>query len=200
MPFRYYFLGYAILRLNTFVCLIFFHNIQFKMTVYADFAFTIFESLLFLNFFKTVFVQPKILIAIALLQLLFLSLSIFLLISDVSLFHTIQVNTLQNLYVYQSILLLIPCSLYFTKIFLRMPRIVLQETPAFWITSGLSLFIVCTLPLSLILNYLEQTDPWTYSMLYSIFNIFYCFLFVIITRAFFCSPSAEDSQHHPETH
>ena len=99
--------------------------------------------------------------------------------------HHLVVLSLTNLFTIQAVSLLIICISYYIKIFKDAPDLILLNEPSFWIITGLTFFMLSTLPFSLISPYLIRNTV-LYRNLFSIFFIFYCILFLMIIRAFLC--------------
>jgi hypothetical protein len=188
---KLYLLFYALLRICTFfrIAILQDHSLVALMGIYPDFVFTIFEFYVFIQFFKFSFEKVRSYNLILLLQIGFFSVAIYLLISDFITFRTCRMETLQDLYTIQAMFLLVPCIYYYLNVFFHMTWGSLLEKPKFWITTGLTFFMLSTLPFSTLTNYLRATNGDAYFVLYSIFNLFYCLLFLMILKAFRCTIS-----------
>ena len=118
------------------------------------------------------------------LLVLFLCTSGALLSKDIIIYNNLQFSTEAILWEFQAIVLLIPCVIYFVEIF-RSTNINLIKEPSFWIITGLSFFMLSTLPVSFLFYYIVDNHELTY-VLSSIFNLFYILLFIMITRGHLC--------------
>ena len=181
--FLFYFGAYFILKsiffVPGFVSHSFFYNVWYKVELYSDFIFTFFEYFVFRFFFKSVFKSLKNQIVLTLISYIFVTLFLVLYINDILLVKTLRIQTIQNLFSIQAVSLLIPCVLYYIEIFKKTPSFNLTNEPSFWVVTGLSFFMLCTLPYSIFLNYILSLSPDLFFNLYSIFWIFYIFLFCL---------------------
>jgi hypothetical protein len=155
------------------------------LELYADYLFTIFEFCVFAYFFQQKLLYQFHRRILSFLSFVYLGSSVLVLIKDLVSHHNLQMGTEYLLWALQAICLIIPCVLYFIEIF-RKPEIYLSRTPGFWIVSGLSFFMISSLPFSLFSNYIEAQSPDLAANFTAIFNIFYCLLFMMITKAHFC--------------
>jgi hypothetical protein len=193
--FTYYFAAFIILKSFYFSHALFISNTSFHHTMvsidyYADYIFTLFEFYIFVSFFKTILgssVDQKILKWIF---WCFSVIGITILIHDVISYGYPEKVNLHSLFIVQAISLLVPCTLYYIHLFKDEPTLNLLNEPSFWIVTGLSFFMVCTLPYSFFIDYLLKTDILLYGHLFSIFHIFYLLLFTMIIRAHLCKPIA----------
>ena len=88
----------------------------------------------------------------------------------------------------QAISLLVICSSYFVKIFKEVPNLILLNEPNFWIATGISFFMISTLPFSFYSYYLIKHERSLAYSLFAIFFIFYSILFIMFIRAMLCKP------------
>jgi hypothetical protein len=153
---------------------------------FVDLSFTIVEFFVFTLFFRRVLKQSLNRILIISVEITFSLLTIIIVLTSVIQYGFLTLATLQSIFSFQASLLLIPCVVYFITIFKSPPIIKLSNEPEFWIVCGLSFFLICTMPFSLFINYINSKNYNLYNYLYSIFYIFYSLLFVMITRAFLC--------------
>jgi hypothetical protein len=185
---KYYFLSFSILDLASYSVVAFFRHHPHTRTLvlrYSDFLFTLAEFLILIVFFQRLFANKRIerwVIIVA--KYAFLALSTGLCLADIICSNELTRYTLQNLFTLQAICLLVPCIFYYRTVFYDPPATkTILDLAEFWIVGGVSFFMLCTLPFSLFLNLLDFALP---DMFYSIFYIFYCLLFLILIRAFWC--------------
>jgi hypothetical protein len=163
------------------------HSTLLNLNTFVDYALTIIEFLVFIYVFeKTIIQKSKFLKA---LRLLFLALCLLLLFQDLFRYRILNQSTLHNVFTLQASFLIIACITYYLHIFRLPPYIKLREDPVFWIATGLIFFMICTLPLSLAINYIRTSSLLLYQQLFPIFYIFYCLLFLMIINAFLCKPA-----------
>jgi len=161
---------------------------KFNFHHYIDYFSTLIELLIFVHFFTQVIEDrlfKKILIAITALFILYYFIELYF---DKRFSRSISETTQSRVYTIESLILLIPCFAYFYELFKKPPILNLRQEPAFWTISGLSFFITCTLPYSLLENYLRNNYLYLMTTLYSVFYIFYILLLLMIIKAYSCSP------------
>ena len=83
-------------------------------------------------------------------------------------------------------LLLIPIFTYFFEIFQNDPTKDIFHSPSLWITTGLFLYCLATLPFLLISDSLLKLDNSLYLLMFSIHFLSLSFLFLTIIKAFIC--------------
>jgi len=98
---------------------------------------------------------------------------------------------LQTAFTIQASILIVACVLCYIDLFKKEHRLNLTALPFFWIVSGLSLFMLSTLPFSVFGLYLMRTNYQLYVQLFNIFEVFYCVLFLMIIKAYLCKPLPE---------
>jgi hypothetical protein len=190
--FTLYFSAYIISQLSLYLHVCFFFKGSFKIyfvytDYYLDYTFTILEFLIFTSFFRIYIRKIKNLFEVLISSFLFISTT--LVINDlISVGHPV-LTSMNNLFTIQAIYILPGPILYFTSIFKTSPSLLLWQQPTFWVAVGTAFFMVCTLPCSLVINYLIENNYTLYKQLFSIFYIFYALLFFMIIKAFLCIPS-----------
>lgn len=191
--FRYYFLGYVILKFIFFVSpflprnLILF-NKWVTVEELADYIFTLIEFLLFYFYFKKILKSSfykKILTTVC---YVFLLIGCSILFYDMILFGKVQISSVGFLFNIQAVSLLVPCIFYYIEIFRSEPTLDLLQDSSFWVATGLGFFMISTLPVSLLLNNLYKSNVRVYYNLFTVFYVFYIILFSMITRAYLCKP------------
>ena len=193
--FSYYFGGFIVLKLFYFLHALFitqtsFHYTMVSIDYYADYLFTLFEFYIFVSFFKTILESQFHRNILNSIVYCFTIIGSAILIKDIVFYGFPQKINIHLLFIIQALSLLIPCVLYYTNLFKGEPTLNLLNEPSFWIVTGLSFFMICTLPYSFFIDYLLKTDFIVYRHLFSIFHIFYILLFIMIIRAHLCRPIA----------
>lgn len=98
-----------------------------------------------------------------------------------------NIRTLHTIYIIESIVLVLICILYFIELFNSPPILSLTNTSHFWISSGLLFYLLGTLPVTIITDYVYTLNYFLYANLYAIVNVFYCLLFILVIRAYKCT-------------
>jgi hypothetical protein len=189
-PLFFFFLGYVLtLSFAYFIA----HDIllyrrYYMLALYIDFFDTIVEFLAFFFLIRNHIVSVEMRKILNPLLSIFLSL-VFIYFIYYKIGHA-DINNyfLQGIFTIQASLLILACILYYIDLFKRTPDLNLSGLPSFWAVAGLSFFMLCTLPFSMLGFYLIKTNSRLYYQLFSIFNIFYCILFLMIIKAYFCKP------------
>jgi hypothetical protein len=189
-PLFFFFLGYV---LNQFI--VFFDisiNVQQPIREiirrYLDITDTIVEFLAFFFLIKNHITDVKIRKVLNLLLPTFL-ISIFAyFIYHLSLHRKVNQYFLQVLFTIQAFLLIIASILYYIDLFKTEPKLSLTSHPSFWVVTGLSFFMLSTLPFSIFSLYLIKTNFSLYFQLFDIFEFFYCVLILMIIKAYLCKP------------
>lgn len=187
-PLIFFFLGYV---LDIFINRFTYKNKNwfpqsYTINIFTDFIDTIVEFLAFFFLIRNHIVRIKIKKAVNPLLPVFLSLVFICLIYYKISGKGFRHHFLQTTYIIQAILLIIACILYYIDLFKNEPKLNLTALPSFWAITGLSFFMLCTLPYSVFSMYLIKADFVLYNNLFSIFDIFYCLLFLMIIKAYLC--------------
>jgi len=95
---------------------------------------------------------------------------------------------MQTVFTIPVLFLAASCSAYYIDIFRRTRDRNLAEQPSFWVVTGLAFFMINTLPFSIAGQYLVKASHYLYDKLFSIFDIFYCLLFLTVIKAYLCKP------------
>jgi hypothetical protein len=85
--------------------------------------------------------------------------------------------------------LIIPCLFYFYELFKAPPTISLSAQPAFWVIIGFSFMAICSIPFYLLENYFYNNMPDFYNQVCTLNYVFYCLVFILISKAFLCKPA-----------
>jgi len=160
---------------------------------YGDYFFTLLELIIFSHFYYQLINNKIFKKSILILNVLFSFFFIFMGLIDKEFYQSISESTQSKVYTIEGVILLLICSFYFFELFQKMPIVNLRNEPAFWISTGLLFFMVCTLPFSLLENYIENYYRQFSFVLYPIFYIFYILLFTTIIRAYLCKPVNSNS-------
>ena len=159
---------------------------RFNFHHYIDYFSTLVELVVFVHFF-TIVIENKLFKKVSYSLVLFFTIYYLIeLYLDKRFIRSISETTQARVYTIESLILLLPCFFYFYELFKKPPILNLRQEPSFWIASGLSFFVTCTLPYSLLENYLRQNYLYLMTALYSVFYIFYILLFLMIIKAYTC--------------
>jgi hypothetical protein len=185
---KYYFLSFLILDVASYSTVGFLRHFPHLKTLvlrYMDFLFTLVEFLILIVFFQRLFANRRMeRRIISCIKHVFMAVSISLCLVDIIWSSKLTRDTLQNLFTLQAVCLLVPSIFYYRTFFSDMPPAnAIFDVAEFWIVAGISFFMLCTLPLSLFLNFLDSRLA---DLLYGIFYVFYCLLFLAFIRAFWC--------------
>jgi hypothetical protein len=153
-----------------------------------DFAFTSFEFYLFLFILKP-FVNKTLYHVSACVFFVAMIECYIEIFSSKDFFNGSAVFELFN---FQAFLLLAVSLSYFLNIFRRFQIVRLVHYPSFWISTGLGIFVISTLPFSIMTNYLFSEGSQLFDRLFSIFFVFYTLFFIMIIRGFFCKTPTND--------
>ena len=187
--FRIYFGVFIVLKLIVYYCYHVNETISSsKFGHAADYIFTIFEYGCFAYFFKKTFVSAANKTLVNVVSSLFLLCSCWLMFYDSNFDINFGVDSTNKLFSVQSIGLLVLCISYYVELFKSLPQKNIKNLPECWVITGLTFFMLSTLPYSLLLNYIYYQHPSVTSQLFSIFYIFYILFFLMIIRAYLCKP------------
>ena len=136
----------------------------------------------FLQIIKSTLIRS--IMKLSLIIILFLVLLFFFKITNYNflIFQINQFSTLISILVF--FLLLIPIFIYFFETFNSDPINDIRHSPCLWITSGLFLYCLASLPFLLIFGYLYKSDRYLYYLMFSIHYVSLSFLFLTIIKAF----------------
>ncbi len=151
-----------------------------------NYVVSLIELFVFLYYFHFIIQTKKLKFALGLIGLIigmFFLLRLFLLLLFT---NSLTVTPLHNFYVIESLVLLFCCICYFVELFKSPPVLKLTDTFNFWVSSGLLFYLFGTFPITLITNYFFSTSTLLYENLFTIINIFYILMFLMIVRAYLC--------------
>lgn len=162
---------------------------KFNFVCYLDYILTLIELLTFIVFFHTEIgnkKSKKIILYTTFLYCLYFLVELFF---DSEFPTSVSDNTQSRVYTIEAIVLMGSCCFYFFELFKNFPFKNIKKEPSFWIATGLLFFLACTLPYSLIENYLRKNYYDLMLNFYSIFYIFYILLFCMIIKSYLCQPT-----------
>jgi hypothetical protein len=154
----------------------------------ADFIDTIIEFLVFVFVIKNHTVSIRISKALKSLLFLFPGIAIVYFLYYIMKNDRPNQFFLQNIFTIQASFLIVASVLYYVDVFKKEPKSNLISEPSFWVVTGLAFFMLSTLPFSILGLYLIKINYVLYSHLFSIFEVFYWILFLMIIKAYFCKP------------
>lgn len=152
----------------------------YQLRHYTDYTFTITEFILLIYYFYTHnnnSGQKKIFFYLA---------ALFLITAIVLSAQLPSGLAVVRLYTTQVFLLLIPCFFYFRNLFKNTAVIDISNEPTFWISTGITFFLVCTMILSVIESFFLFQKPHILAKLYPIYYVFYILMFFMFFRAYLC--------------
>lgn len=161
-------------------------SVMYMIGSYVDYFFTLLELAIFSQlYYRTVniWLFRSIIVVVNIAFLIFFCL---MALADYGFPFFISEETESKVYTVEGVLLLTQCAVYFVQLFKRIPSLNLKNEPIFWVSVGLLFFLSCTLPYSILENYIDRNYPSYSYMTYSIFYIFYILLFIMIIRAYLC--------------
>jgi hypothetical protein len=186
--FRYYFLAYSFLTLISYISFFKFSDdwdyIIDRIHLNGDILFTVFEFYVFSNYIRTYIPSSIHNLNSAFFYISAASLYLFPILSG----SYMTGPNLIILFCIQAVSLLIICAYYFINTFKKVQIVNLLTEPSFWIVTGLTFFMLSTLPFSLISASLIKKDWNLFVYLFSIFYIFYTILFIMILKGYLCKP------------
>ncbi len=153
---------------------------------YLDYIFTLTELIIFSHFYYNLTNNTTIKKLIVPINLGVFTFFVSLFITDKEFYKSISEKTQNVTYTTEGVILLLLCLSYFIELFKKPPILKLKNEPAFWVSTGLLFFLACTLPFSLLENYIREQHSNLLFWTYPIFYIFYILLFLMIIRAYLC--------------
>lgn len=165
------------------------------LSSFIDYTFTFIELITFSIFFYQLLNNRAMKKLIVISNFIFSILFFYMFFSEPSFHNKISDITQSKVYTLEGIILLVFCIFYFFELFKKSLAIQITNEPAFWVSTGLFFFLTCTLPFSLIENYIRNKYPELIISYYSIFYIFYILLFSMLIRAYLCKPQPRDTSN-----
>lgn len=86
-------------------------------------------------------------------------------------------------------LIIIPCLTYFYEIFKKDVNQIKIESSTFWVTAGIFIYCISTLPFLIISENLLLYNKGLYFLMFTVHYLSLCFLFLSLSRAFQCKTS-----------
>lgn len=159
---------------------------------YLDYLFTFIECLLLIYYFYLLNQKPKQKKIIIGLFFLFFIVTCVLFLCIVR--YDLRPSTgVVWLYTTQVFILLIPAFFYFKKLFQTHIITDISQEPSFWISSGIMLFLLCTMTLSIIESFFLLHKTHILAKLYPIYYVFYILMFLLFFKAYLCKPATSRS-------
>jgi hypothetical protein len=97
-----------------------------------------------------------------------------------------QKVSINDTYFVEALYILLPCFSYFIQLFKTPPILQLTNEPSFWVTSGLTIFFLLSLPMFYISKHFETDNLSVISNSSIYFG--YTLVFLFILRAYLCKP------------
>jgi hypothetical protein len=185
-----FFTFYFLLQVITlYACLSYTRNDRNLLLIfrYFDFVTTVTEFLAFSYYAKGQIKNEHLKSIIRKAQIFFLLVASILFTVTIINYRITQA-TLQYTYSIEAAFLIVISFYYYYDLFKQQPSFQLLELPSFWVITGMSFFMVCTLPFSIFGQFIVKSNYRLYLQVFCIFNIFYCLLFLMIIKAYKCKP------------
>ena len=192
--FPFYFTTFIILQLEFYCVLIFFIDKPYFKKIsllhrYTDTFVTLTEFFAFMYFFYHVIKNTKKKKLIKWLAITGIATGTLIILTDIFVKGFMRQRSLTNIYILESSIMLIPCYFYYRELFSLSPKTNLLQNANFWTVTGLSFYLICTLPITFVLDYLANIDYLLYTQVYSIIYVFYIFFFILIIKSYLCKPT-----------
>lgn len=168
---------------------LFFNKLNFRYDEYIDYLFTLVELLIFSIFFYNILNNTILKKLIQVITLAFILFAIVSILTNKYFYYAISQQARNRIYTIEAIVLIFYCVFYYIGLFKKSIYPDLINEPSFWIVTGISFFMICTLPYSLMEIYLLKNFKLIGYQLYSIFYVFYILLFIMIIKGFYCKPN-----------
>ena len=180
LRFMFLYAGSSILQLlSLYYAILWRPSVEFFIEHVTSNIFILIESTILFHFFNCIIVVQSLRRIIQVIFTIFV-LYVILLWSFTNSFYYHPTR----LYLPQAFCILSFCFLYFFQLFKLPPKLLLLNTPAFWVTIGCLFYFSCTIPLF----FVGVLSPLPISYL-SINYLCYSVLFLLITKSFLCRPA-----------
>ncbi len=153
---------------------------------YIDGFVTLIEFCSFMYFFFFAIRNIKKRKFVKKITLAILIISSLIILRDAAQYQILRYSSLTNIYIIETFSLLIPCFIYYHELFTSIPKLNLLQEANFWTTTGLTFYLICTLPITFVLVYFFKTDYQIYLNVYTVIHLFYIFLFLMIIKSYLC--------------
>jgi len=164
------------------------HPFFLRICEYIDYAFTTIELVIFSIFYYQFIANLIVKRLIIFLNIGFCLFSFYLFFSENGFYRSPSQTIKSTVYTVEGVILLAISLYYFIELFKKPFNLNLKNDPVFWISAGVFFFFACTLPYSLLENFINRNYYELFDPFYSIFYIFYILLFLMIIRAYLCKP------------
>jgi hypothetical protein len=185
-----YFASFIFLNLFHYIDTVFFEdnasvNISW-MADYIDATVTLLEFLAFIYLLHCNIQSKEKRLLIKWIAIAGTTIMVIVAFTDTLIYSSIRYRSLTFIYLLESVLLLIPCLFFFYQLFTSPPKLKLIQNADFWAITGLTFYIICTFPISLVLIYFFETDYKMYLQTFIIIYVFYILLFLMIIKSYLC--------------
>jgi hypothetical protein len=155
---------------------------------YLDISVTFIEFLSFAYFFYSILIDPRKKIITKRISQIFYIASIFIVVNFIipSGYDSYEATTV--IYLLASFAILLPCYFYYRELIILEQKIELFKSANFWMAAGVTFYSLCTLPTTLVLNYFYIADFKLYQTIFSIINVFYIVLILLVGKSYFSKP------------
>lgn len=162
------------------------------ITAIIQTAFTFFEMLIFFKIFQIILFKNRHSLIMLFIPIIVIGICI------VDIMHKNSFHNYALYAIFDLVSITTLCLMYFKKVFTSEPTINLIEEPSFWIASGCLIYFLGTIPL-LIFDFLlsrkkiPQLSQTTYENLYSINNILFSVMAILLIKSFICKKKVSTS-------
>jgi hypothetical protein len=189
--FKLYFGSFLLLQLYSYIALaLYFETSKYVPLLrgreYLDVTVTMIELQTFLFFFYVIIDSKKKKTIVQVLGIFAAVLFGVVIVSEIFVFAKLRYKTIASLYIVESITLLAACSLYYSDTFKNGNYTKGSGKIDFWISSGLTIYLTCTLPSTIITYNLFRGNFSGYLNLYGLIYVFYIILNMTIIKAYLC--------------
>lgn len=193
--FPFYFASFIVLQFKVYLSAILSVDNPYRLKIlspmgnYIDYFVTLAEFIAFIYFFYCIIRNNKKRKLIKWLTGMGLSIALFILLKDIFYNGSFWYSSLTNVYIVESLILLVPCFFYYRELFTFPPKLNLLHEANFWTVTGLTFYLLCTFPITFISFYLAKTNYSIYAQTFSIIYLFYILLFLMIIKSYLCKPT-----------
>jgi hypothetical protein len=87
--------------------------------------------------------------------------------------------------VIESLFILIPCLFYYYQLFVSQET-TLKNHPPFWVVTGILFYTSCSIPVFLLVDYINKNLSGYYNVVFSLNYVLYILLFSLFIKAYLC--------------